>query len=121
MSTRRHFLAQSALVSLTPLVPAFLAKSALAADVKADDRVLVVIQLDGGNDGLNTVIPFADENYARHRRELRIKTDDVFKLNDSLGLHPAMKSAADLFQDGRLAIVQGVGYPNPNRSHLESM
>jgi len=121
MTTRRQFLQQSALVSLAPLVPAFLSRSALAAEVKADDRVLVVIQLDGGNDGLNTVIPFADENYARFRRELRIKTDDVLKLNDSVGLHPAMKSAFDLYQDGRLAIVQSVGYPNPNRSHFESM
>jgi len=121
MTTRRQFLQQSALVSLAPLVPAFLSRSALAAETKADDRVLVVIQLDGGNDGLNTVIPFADENYLRFRRELRMKTDEVLKLNDSVGLHPAMKSAADLYQDGRLAIVQGVGYPNPNRSHFESM
>jgi len=121
MTTRRQFLQQSALVSLSPLVPAFLSQSLTAADAKPDDRVLVVIQLDGGNDGLNTVVPFADENYARFRRELRIKTDDVLKLDAAVGLHPAMKSAADLFQDGRLAIVQGVGYPNPNRSHFESM
>jgi uncharacterized protein (DUF1501 family) len=121
MSTRRQFLQQSALVSLAPLVPAFLPQSLTAADAKADDRVLVVVQLDGGNDGLNTVIPFADENYARCRRELRIKTDEILKLDAAVGLHPAMKAAADLFQDGRLAIVQGVGYPNPNRSHFESM
>jgi len=121
MTTRRQFLQQSALISLAPLVPAFLSRSALAAEAKQDDRVLVVIQLDGGNDGLNTVIPYADENYARFRRELRIKTDEVLKLNDSVGLHPAMKSAFDLYQDGRLAVVQGVGYPNPNRSHFESM
>src|SRR5882724_10473237 len=121
MTTRRQFLQQSALVSLAPLVPAFLSQSLTAADAKPDDRVLVVIQLDGGNDGLNTVIPFADENYARFRRELRIKTDEVLKLDDAVGLHPSMKAAADLVQDGRLAIVQGVGYPNPNRSHFESM
>jgi uncharacterized protein (DUF1501 family) len=121
MTTRRQFLQQSALVSLAPLVPAFLSRSALAAEEKADDRVLVVVQLDGGNDGLNTVIPFADENYARFRRELRIKADDVLKLDDAVGLNPAMKSAADLFQDGRWSIIQGVGYPNPNRSHFESM
>ena len=88
---------------------------------KHDDRILVVIQLDGGNDGLNTVIPYADENYARFRRELRIKTDDILKLDDAVGLHPSMKAAAELFDDSRLAIVQGVGYPNPNRSHFESM
>ena len=121
MTTRREFLQASALVSLSPLVPAFLPRSLSAADAKPDDRVLVVVQLDGGNDGLNTVIPFADEHYGRFRRELRIKTEDVLKLDAAVGLHPAMKSAADLVQDGRLAIVQGVGYPNPNRSHFESM
>jgi uncharacterized protein (DUF1501 family) len=121
MTTRRQFLQQSALVSLAPLVPAFVARSASAANLSSDDRVLVVIQLDGGNDGLNTVIPFADENYARFRRELRVKTEDVLKLDTAIGFHPAMKAAADLLQDGRLAIIQGVGYPNPNRSHFESM
>lgn len=121
MTTRRQFLQQSALVSLSPLLPTFLSRSVTAADAKKDDRVLVVIQLDGGNDGLNTVIPYADENYAGLRRELRIDTKEIIKLNDSVGLHPAMKAAADLFNDNRLAIVQGVGYPNPNRSHFESM
>src|SRR5687768_11740216 len=121
MTTRRQFLKQSALISLAPLVPSFLSQSALAAATQPDERVLVVIQLDGGNDGLNTVIPFADDNYARFRRELRIKTDEILKLDDTIGLHPAMKAAADLVQDGRLAVVQGVGYPNPNRSHFESM
>ena len=118
---RRQFLGKSALVSLSPLVPAFLAQSVMAADAKPDDRTLVVIQLDGGNDGLNTVVPFADELYARHRQELRIKPQDVLKLDANVGLHPQMKPAAELFESGRLGIVQGVGYPNPNRSHFESM
>src|SRR5204863_7334185 len=55
------------------------------------------------------------------RRELRVKPEEVLKLDDAVGLHPSMKAAADLFHDGRLAILQGVGYPNPNRSHFESM
>jgi uncharacterized protein (DUF1501 family) len=121
MPNRRQFLQHSALVSLVPLVPAFLSRSALAAEAKPEERVLVVIQLDGGNDGLNTVIPYADENYARFRRELRIKNEEILKLDAAVGLHPAMKSAAELIQESRLAIVQGVGYPNPNRSHFESM
>jgi uncharacterized protein (DUF1501 family) len=121
MTTRRQFLKHSALVSLAPLVPTFLSRSALATEIKSDDRILIVIQLDGGNDGLNTVIPHADENYARYRRELRIKDSDIIKLNDSIGLHPSLKPAAELFEAGRLSIVQGVGYPNPNRSHFESM
>ena len=118
---RRQFLKRSALISLSPLVPAFLARSVAAADVRPDDRTLVVIQLDGGNDGLNTVVPFADELYAKYRKELRIGAKDVLKLDDSVGLHPQMKPAAELFEAGRLAVVQGVGYPNPNRSHFESM
>ena len=121
MIDRRHFLQHSALISLAPWIPSFLPGTLKGADARKDDRILVVIQLDGGNDGLNTVIPFADENYAKSRRELRVAEKDVLKLNGSIGLHPSMKDAADLFHEGRLMIVQGVGYPNPNRSHFESM
>lgn len=121
MYSRRDFLKRSGLVSLSPLVPSFLARSLRADDLKTDDRILVVIQLDGGNDGLNTVIPFTDEAYSKNRRELRIPDKEILKLNDSLGLNPGMKPAAKLFEEGQLAIVQGVGYPNPNRSHFESM
>jgi uncharacterized protein (DUF1501 family) len=121
MSTRRQFLQQAALISLSPLIPAFLSQTAAAAAVQPDERVLVVIQLDGGNDGLNTVVPYADETYGNLRRELRIKTSDVLKLDDAVGLNTTMKPAMELFEKGQLAIVQGVGYPNPNRSHFESM
>jgi uncharacterized protein (DUF1501 family) len=114
-------LQRSALVSLAPVIPEFLARTANAAPIATDDRVLVVVQLDGGNDGINTVVPFADEDYARHRKELRLPTSELLKLNDHVGLHPALRAAADLVQDGRLAMVQGVGYPNPNRSHFQSM
>jgi uncharacterized protein (DUF1501 family) len=118
---RREFLKRSAIVSLSPFMPAFLSRSVSAEDSMPDSRVLVVIQLDGGNDGLNTVVPFADELYARYRKELRIRAGEVLKLDSAVGLHPQMKPAADLFQAGKLAVVQGVGYPNPNRSHFESM
>lgn len=121
MPSRRQFLKQSALVSLAPLTPVFLTRTLGAVEPKRDDRVLVVIQLDGGNDGLNTVVPFADDGYARHRKVLRIEEDRLLKLNDQTALHPSMRDAADLFEDGRLSIVQGVGYPNPNRSHFRSM
>jgi len=121
MNTRREFLKQSAVVSLAPLLPGFLPRSVRGVDVAANGRVLVVIQLDGGNDGLNTVVPFADEDYVKRRKVLGIAPKDVLKLNDRLGLNPGMKGAAELFESGRLAIVQGVGYPNPNRSHFESM
>jgi uncharacterized protein (DUF1501 family) len=119
--TRRDFLSSSALVALAPTVPAFLARTARAAAPKRDTRVLVVIQLDGGNDGINTVVPFRDEGYARHRSTLRIPTTQLVKVNDAVGLHPAMGEMGKLLDAGQLAVVQGVGYPNPNRSHFESM
>lgn len=121
MHSRRQFLCRSALISLSPWIPAFLPRSLRAAEPGADQRNLVVIQLDGGNDGLNTVVPFADEKYAELRRELFIPEQEVLKLDDAVGLHPGMKAAADLFGDGRLAVLQGVGYPNPDRSHFRSM
>jgi len=121
MIDRRQFLQTSGLISLAPWIPAFLPGTVRAEAAGKDGRILVVIQLDGGNDGLNTVIPFADENYAKYRKELMIKPKNVLKLNDSIGLHPGMTEAAKLFEDGQFTIVQGVGYPNPNRSHFESM
>jgi len=121
MLSRRDFLRSSTLIALAPTVPAFLARLARAAEAKADDRVLVVVQLDGGNDGINTVVPLGDEGYAKHREKLRLPADRLHKLDDHVALHPAMRGMADLFQSERLAIVQGVGYPNPNRSHDVSM
>jgi uncharacterized protein (DUF1501 family) len=121
MVTRRQFLKTSAVVSLAPWVPTFLSRSIAVPNSTRDGRILVVVQLDGGNDGLNTVIPFGDENYARHRPTLKIAARKVRRLDKTVGLHPEMKGAAKLFEAGRLAIVQGVGYPNPNRSHFESM
>ena len=93
----------------------------LAASATQPDRVLVVIQLSGGNDGLNTVVPFSDSAYYAARPKLAIPAADVVKLNDQVGLNPALRSLEPLFSDGRMAIVQGVGYEQPNRSHFESM
>ncbi len=122
---RRHFLNSglygAALVSLAPSVPDFLASAARGADLDRDGRILVVLELAGGNDGLNTVVPFRDDAYARVRPTLRLSGAQVVKLTDSLGLNPAMRGMGRLWEDGALAIVQGVGYPNPNRSHFESM
>ena len=125
MHSRRRFLDATLkslpVIALAPEVPGFLAQTARAGGPQKDGRVLVVIQLDGGNDGINTVVPFGDEGYAKHRQELRIPTDRVLKVTQSVGLHPAMRGAAKLLDSGRLAIVQGVGYPNPDRSHFASM
>jgi uncharacterized protein (DUF1501 family) len=125
MFSRRSFfsrtLSSSTLVALSSTVPDFLARSAQAAEPAPDERVLVVIELNGGNDGINTVVPFRDEGYRRHRSATRLATSDLIKIDDQVGLHPSMPDAARLLNDGKLAIVQGVGYPNPNRSHFESM
>ena len=121
MLSRRNFLSSSTLLALAPTVPAFLARTARAARPERDGRVLVVIQLSGGNDGINTVVPFADEGYARHRQALRLTKDQLIKVSDTVGLHPNMADMGKLLESGRLAIVQGVGYPNPSRSHFKSM
>jgi uncharacterized protein (DUF1501 family) len=121
MVTRRDFLKQATLISLAPTVPGFLAETARGSSPSADERILVVIQLTGGNDGLNMVVPYADETYYRMRPKLAVAKDRVRRLGDAVGLNPAMRDAAELFHDGRLAIVQGVGYPNPNKSHDVSM
>ena len=132
LASRRRFLqatlGSSTLLSAGLTVPAFLAKSAWAAsDPSAgkagslSENILVVVQLSGGNDGLNTVIPFADDGYGRNRITLRIPDNQVLKLNDQIGLHPQMEGFKKLFDSQRLAIVQGVGYPNPDRSHFRSM
>src|SRR5262245_14109552 len=121
MFSRREFLHTSTLVALARTVPGFLAHTARAAAPVRDGRILVVVQLDGGNDGINTVVPFADEGYSKLRTVLRLPADRLHKLTREIGLHPAMRDAARLLEGGRLAIVQGVGYPNPNRSHFKSM
>ena len=115
MITRRDLLQRTPLLALTPTVPAFLARS--VAGMGSAGRILVVLQLSGGNDGLNTVVPFRDEEYARVRPNLGIGRDKVLKLSDAMGLNPALKGLAALHERGRLAVLQGVGYPNPNRSH----
>ncbi len=120
MPSRRDFLKRSSLLALAPTVPAFLAHTAWAARPAPDQRVLVVLQLEGGNDGINTVVPFRDEGYAKYRRALRLHPDQLVKVSSEVGLHPALADAARLLETGRLAIVQGVGYPNPSRSHFRS-
>ncbi|MCA9048586.1 MAG: DUF1501 domain-containing protein, partial [Planctomycetaceae bacterium] len=121
--TRRRFLSAAAASSVLTIgpaaAPAFLRQ---AADTAADDgRILVVVELAGGNDGLNTIVPYTDDQYQKARPELSLNAADVIRIDDGLGLHPVMTGFADLLQAGRLAIVQGVGYDNPNRSHFESM
>jgi uncharacterized protein (DUF1501 family) len=125
MQSRRQFLqttlGSSTLLSMGLTAPAFLARGASAAQSTPGTNVLVVVQLSGGNDGLNTVIPFADEAYEKNRIVLRVAKSQVLKVDSQVGLHPQMTGFRQLIESGRLAVVQGVGYPNPNRSHFRSM
>ena len=125
-TTRREFLQLSGrgigLLAFSRFAPSFLVNSALAATPapEKDRPILVLVQLAGGNDGLNTLIPFEDANYYRLRPTLGIAKDKVLPLSATLGLHPACAALHRLFHEGKLAIVQNVGYPNPNRSHFRS-
>jgi uncharacterized protein (DUF1501 family) len=128
-TTRRDFLRLGLggfpLLACGATVPTFLANAAnaLAAEPRrdADGRVLVVLQLDGGNDGLNTVAPYADDDYIKARPKLHLGAKAVAKIDDHVGFHPALSPFAKLLESRQLAVVQGVGYPNPQRSHFESM
>ena len=126
MRTRRQFLTTAGIacggcLGLGHVVPRLWTNVAAAAEAVTTGRRLVVIELQGGNDGLNTVVPFADDAYYRARPTLGIPAKDVVKLDDHLGLHPAMKSWRELWDAGKLSIVENCGYPHPNRSHFESM
>jgi len=126
--TRRGFLSRGlALVSGAATVPLFLDRTALAMsgdDAPAaarpgrDQPILVVIQLAGGNDGLNTLVPIRNDRYYSARPRIAVKKSDALKLSDDIGLNPAADGLKRLFDDGHLSIIQGVGYPNPNRSHF---
>jgi len=121
MLSRRTFLKSASLLSLAPTLPTFLANTARAAGPMRDGRVLVVVQLDGGNDALNTVVPHADPQYVKLRPTLKLQAKNLIKLNDSVGLHPALRPLDKLLGKGHLAVVPGVSYPNPQRSHFRSM
>lgn len=113
---RRHF------IKLAGIAPAvLLAPQALLAGEVAAPRVLVLVELKGGNDGLNTVIPFADANYYRLRPQLAVAKDQVLRIDERVGLHPSLAKTRALFDEDQVAIVQGVGYDSPNRSHFRSI
>jgi uncharacterized protein (DUF1501 family) len=120
-TSRRDLFRTLPVISLVPAVPGFIARLARASTSERNGRILVVIQLDGGNDGLNTVVPYGDEAYAKNRKTLKLASGRLIKVSDGIGLHPAMGQAGKLLESDRLGIVPGVGYPNPNRSHFASM
>src|SRR3954469_25494334 len=109
MIHRRSFLKSSSLLALAPTVPGFLARTARAAEPKRDERVLVVVQMDGGNDALNTVVPFKDPSYAKLRPKLKIAEKDAVKIADGVGLHPQLRALDKLRDAGQLGLIAGVG------------
>jgi uncharacterized protein (DUF1501 family) len=129
--TRRKFLRTVILGgAIAPTVPSFVNRTFAALDGVAgasftpvtgkDDTILVVMQLAGGNDGLNTVIPYADDAYFKARPGLALPADKVRRIDDYCGLHPSLQNLGTLLGEGHASIVQGVGYPNPNRSHFRA-
>ena len=134
MMTRKEFLRKGlTIVAAGATAPMFLTRTALAlnnpwdqsltasAAGRGDGPVLVVVQLGGGNDGLNTVVPYAHDEYYQARPRLAVPRESVLRVTDEVGFHPGLAPLKALYDDGRLAVVQGAGYPNPNRSHFRSM
>lgn len=138
--TRRDFMKNGLVIAALGLVaPSFLVKSAYslkegsfkaltvdpggsgsgAASLKKN--ILVVVQLSGGNDGLGTVIPYTDASYFKARPTLAPKPEEILKVTNTVGFHPSLKGFKSLYDNGHMAVMQGVGYPNPNRSHFRSM
>src|ERR1700742_846549 len=124
MSTRRLFLQKGlALLAVTPTIPTFLDQTMMAMANPLDQartqqpsgkdgKILVVVQMSGGNDGMSMVVPYADEAYPRARPAIGVDAKDVLKLNDYVGLHPNLAPIKKLYDQGSMSIVQGVGYPN---------
>lgn len=131
-STRRSFIEASlkgiglgaglATVGGNAIMPSLLGRAAeAAANAAANNKILVVLELSGGNDGLNTVVPYGDDAYYRHRPNIAIAENSVRKIDDHFGFNPGMAGFERLFKDGKMAIVHGAGYENPSYSHFTSM
>ena len=123
-SSRRDFIKKSALASGMLLVPNFLHgldRGGLPLLANSNGKRLVVIQLSGGNDGLNTVVPYQNDLYYKARPTLAIPARDVLTLDKGLGLNPAMEKMRQLYDQGCMAVLNNVGYPDPDRSHFRSM
>jgi uncharacterized protein (DUF1501 family) len=118
---RRDFLQIGSLATATVMLPKFLKAFEKPTMVPAGNKVVVVVQFSGGNDGLNTVIPVRNDIYYKQRPKLGIAKDKALSITDEVGLNPALEVFKGLYDDGSLGILNGVGYPNPDRSHFRSM
>ena len=113
--TRRDILNFAGTLSLFSIVPSFTLAS------KSKSKFLILIELGGANDGLNTVVPYGSKLYKRLRPRLAIENKDILKLDNFVGLNPALQQIARLYEQGECKIVQGLGYPHPNLSHFRSI
>ncbi|MEL7531661.1 MAG: hypothetical protein AAFN10_10155, partial [Bacteroidota bacterium] len=120
MSSRRDFLKISALASTSIMLPRFLQGCNYSPE-QTNGRKLVVIQLSGGNDGLNTIVPYGDDIYYQQRSGIGISPNNVIQLNDYQGFNPALEALRGLYDNGEMSLLNSVGYPNPNRSHFRAM
>ena len=120
--SRRKFLGTSAFASGSMLIPRFLkAFENNHGNLINNGKVLVILQLSGGNDGLNTVVPYRNDTYYKSRPNIAVKTGKALRISDDLGFNPIMSSMQKLFDQGWLSIINSVGYPNPDLSHFRSM
>ena len=117
---RRDFIKQSSLASSLFFVPSFVKAFETATKNVLGYKKLVIIQLSGGNDGLNTIVPYTNDIYYNNRPALAISKSDILKINDELGFHNKLAPLKNLYDKGYLSIINNVGYPNPNRSHFRS-
>lgn len=118
---RKQFIQIGSLATASLMLPKFLKAFEGRALVPLGNKVVVILQLSGGNDGLNTVIPIRNDLYYKARPRLGITKDKALGVTDEVGLHPALTGFKELYDDGSLAILNNVGYPNPDRSHFRSM
>lgn len=124
MTSRRAFIKKSAFATIGGMmIPNFLKAFEMQnlGQSQTTDKILVVIQLSGGNDGLNTVVPYRNDIYYKSRPNIAISSEKVLKLNDEVGLNPSMESLRGFYDNGQMSIINNVGYPNPDRSHFRSM
>lgn len=119
---RRDFLKNTALASGAFLIPSFLKPlEAMAFDQLTGHKNLVIIQLSGGNDGLNTIVPYGMDTYYQKRKSIALAPSDIIKLTDLQGLNPEMTALKEIYDQGWMSVINSVGYPNPDRSHFRSM
>lgn len=119
---RRNFLKNSAIATGAMMIPAFLKPlEAMASGELGGYKNLVIIQLSGGNDGLNTIVPYGNDIYYQKRNTIGIAKNDIVKLNDLQGFNPNLSALKEIYDQGWMSIINSVGYPNPDRSHFRSM